>query len=246
MSDFQSICRSAFGAANSVRVDPRGFIGNLEEYKSSFGNNRVRYRKGAEPLMTAEGKYAVLEAIQELNTCDALSELRLSEGLSKAAQSLCNSISQEEEIYESLSERLNKFGTWKLYIAESLDYGSLTGLDLVCALLVDDGVPTRAHRKALLNPKVQTIGIGSAPHRDYTTVSCVLLSDGFLDSRSSPSVYIPEETVTLYPYIENWPQGAFRVTCEVREEQNGNKLIQVVTKYCEFENGEKKIIQEEY
>ena len=54
---------------------------------------------------------------------------------------------------------------------------------MVLQLLIDDGVASRGHRHNLFNPDLHQAGAGSAPHRDYRTVTVIDYADGFVEAR---------------------------------------------------------------
>ncbi len=58
-------------------------------------------------------------------------------------------------------------------IAENCAYGQTSALDFVMQLLIDDGVESLGHRKNILEPKYQWIGIAIEPHKTYRT-NCVM------------------------------------------------------------------------
>jgi uncharacterized protein YkwD len=57
-------------------------------------------------------------------------------------------------------------------MGEAISYGA-AGLQVVIDLIVDDGVPDRGHRHAILNPIYREVGIAIGPHRRYGTM-CVM------------------------------------------------------------------------
>jgi uncharacterized protein YkwD len=48
--------------------------------------------------------------------------------------------------------RVEKYGSWSGSIAENIDMGNSNSVDIVIALIVDDGVPTRGHRNNIFDP----------------------------------------------------------------------------------------------
>lgn len=54
------------------------------------------------------------------------------------------------------------------YLAECCSYGESTGLGIVLQLLIDDGVPSLGHRKALLAPGYKIMGVSIQPHKKWT------------------------------------------------------------------------------
>ena len=58
-------------------------------------------------------------------------------------------------------------------IAENCDYGNSDPLDIVMSLLIDDGIASLGHRKNLLHPALNWIGIAVEKHKSYGT-NCVM------------------------------------------------------------------------
>jgi uncharacterized protein YkwD len=67
----------------------------------------------------------------------------------------------------NLSLRINRYGKWKSGISENCSYGFDDPLAIVLQLLIDDGVPSRGHRKNILAPKIRLIGASIQPHARY-------------------------------------------------------------------------------
>jgi uncharacterized protein YkwD len=59
--------------------------------------------------------------------------------------------------------RMNRYGKWTEFAGENLGSGYTTGRDMVLQMLVDDGVPSRGHRKNILNPKFRTLNPSCPP-----------------------------------------------------------------------------------
>jgi|SRR5579859_962872 len=58
-------------------------------------------------------------------------------------------------------------------IAENCDYGNSDPIDIVMSLLIDDGIASLGHRKNLLHPQLNWIGIAIEKHKTYGT-NCVM------------------------------------------------------------------------
>jgi uncharacterized protein YkwD len=69
-------------------------------------------------------------------------------------------------------KRIEKFGDWDICSAEDITYGSFEARQIVIALLIDDGVPDRSHRKNILNPCFHYAGVTFGKHPGYQTI-CV-------------------------------------------------------------------------
>lgn len=73
----------------------------------------------------------------------------------------------------TLSERIKKFGAWVGNIAENCFYGESTPFDIDLALIVDEGVASKGHRKNILNPALKFIGVSIQPHNSPFKSTCV-------------------------------------------------------------------------
>jgi hypothetical protein len=58
-------------------------------------------------------------------------------------------------------------------VGENCDYGSNSPLETVMRLLIDDGVRSLGHRKNILNPQYNSIGVSIQPHKRYGS-NCVM------------------------------------------------------------------------
>jgi uncharacterized protein YkwD len=138
------------------------------------------------PLRTEEGVAALDEAIAFLESARPLGPLRFNEGLARAARLHARDLGPRGALEHvgadgsRLSDRLNRLGTWHGLIAENISTGETEARQVVIQLLVDDGVANRGHRKNLFNPDLHQAGAGTAPHRDYRTVTVIDYADGFV------------------------------------------------------------------
>lgn len=63
---------------------------------------------------------------------------------------------------------------WKYReVAENCAYGYSDALDIVIRLLIDEGIDNLGHRKNLLNPKLNRIGVSIKPHKNFR-MNCVM------------------------------------------------------------------------
>jgi hypothetical protein len=201
-------------------------------------------------VLTREGLKAVREAHEELENMDCLPSLQWSEGLSSAALSHCNDtgplgivghIGSKET---TLQQRIERNGKWTESIAEALDYGSVSGFEVVMSLLIDDGLTTRPHRKALLNPNYSKVGVGAAPHSEFKTVACVLFAVSYEDNEEIEHEAVNDGRVPSNPEVSNWLDGAVKLTCEVRVESENGVSVRKAKKYWEMHDGSIQITEE--
>jgi hypothetical protein len=58
-------------------------------------------------------------------------------------------------------------------VGENIYYGPYTPLEIVIQLLIDEGIEDLGHRKNLLNPRFNSIGVAIKPHKRYE-YNCVM------------------------------------------------------------------------
>lgn len=101
------------------------------------------------------------------------------EGLAKAADELVadqqkyGGIGHISRKGASPQKRIEKYGTWDICSAEDITYGSFEARQIVIALLIDDGVSDRGHRKNILNPYFRFAGVANGTHPSYLSM-CVI------------------------------------------------------------------------
>ena len=62
---------------------------------------------------------------------------------------------------------------------ENISYGHDDGMDVITALLVDDGVPNRGHRTNLFKEAFGATGIYAGPHKGYRWEACLDYAGAF-------------------------------------------------------------------
>ncbi|OMJ69058.1 hypothetical protein SteCoe_33327 [Stentor coeruleus] len=250
MSTFQEFIQEIYDEINQLRENPKYFAKKIEQEFDNYKTNNARHRPGTVPVLTREGLKAVKEAHEELENIESLPPLQWSEGLSIAALSHCNDtgplgivghIGSKET---TLQQRIERNGKWSESIAEALDYGSVSGFEVVMSLLVDDGLTTRPHRKALLNPNYSKVGVGASPHSEFKTVACVLFAVSYDDNDDIEPESISESKVPSNPEVSNWLDGAVKLTCEVRVETENGVSVRKAKKYWEMHDGTIQITEE--
>jgi hypothetical protein len=80
---------------------------------------------------------------------------------------------------------MNRHGIWSGGCAENISYGHDDPFSIVAQLLVDDGVPSRGHRKNLLTPSFQRVGVAVGPHAKYGKMCTQNFANEYKDGASS-------------------------------------------------------------
>jgi len=164
---------------NLMRADPARYAQKyLVPLRPYFQGNLLKY-PGRVPIATNEGIQALEECIRELEHARPISRLSPCKGLSLAArdhvqdQARTGATGHIGSDGSSMDARLNRYGRWDVSAAENISYGFNDARKIVTALLIDDGVQSRGHRKNLLNGSYRFVGVDIGPHRVYREM-CVM------------------------------------------------------------------------
>ena len=164
---------------NKVRNNPRRFAEEyMEELRASFEGKVYTY-PGRTPVNTREGVSPLNEFIQILKKTDPIPILYPAEGLAKASFLLADDQQKHGGIGHiskngyTPQNRIKRYGTWDICSGEDITYGSFEAREIVIALLIDDGVPDRGHRKNVLNPCFHFAGVAYGGHPTYQSM-CVI------------------------------------------------------------------------
>lgn len=184
---------------NLVRSNPSAYAANLEAIKKYYkGSIYLSPTEGR--ITTFEGVTAVDEAIQALRVGKPLAPLKFSNGMSRAAMDHVidqggKGLVDHKGTDGSLAAiRLNRYGIWQNDIGENINFGRHTPREIVIALLIDDGVKSRGHRKNILQSKFAFIGTASGMHAKHGVMTVVDFADDYYDFfRSKPVASISKK-----------------------------------------------------
>lgn len=171
--------RALLAEHNAARTDPSGYAAHLEAMLPYFNGTVLRRPGSNVGIQTNEGPNAVREAIRALRQQQPQPALRWSKGLWRAArdhakdQGPRGATGHDGSDGSSMDTRIRRYGSWSGTAAENIDYGSANARDVLISLIVDDGVPSRGHRRNIYNPNIRVMGGACGPHTRYR-VMCVL------------------------------------------------------------------------
>lgn len=170
---------------NLVRANPSRYAeGYLKPLLDVFEGKLFNY-PGQLPINTHEGEKAVQECIRALQQAESVSVLYPNAGLSKSAKELVDFQTKNGKVghigknRSTPVDRIENHGEWESRIAENISYGNHDARQIVIALLVDDGVPTRGHRKNILNNDFKLVGVNTGQHPGYGTMCVMDFAGGF-------------------------------------------------------------------
>jgi uncharacterized protein YkwD len=176
---------------NEARANPQRYAATLERDLQYYQGTLFR-RPGEETaLQTREGQAAVREAIRVLRQQRPLPSFQIVEGMTLAArdhvkdQAPRGLMNHRGTDGTMAWDRVSRYGDWKAKISENMTFGPATAHDVVAALLIDDGIADRGHRKNILDPEVSVVGISCGPHKSYRVMCDIVHAGGFVEQKTA-------------------------------------------------------------
>lgn len=180
-SDPVPLEEAVLAEVNRARQDPPGYAERLREYRQFFEGDMLYLPGDDRGVVTHEGRRAVDEAIAFLERQAPLPPLSPGEILVLAArdhadaQGPAGATGHVSRDGASPGMRVERRGGG-IYVGETISYGHGRADDVVRALIVDDGVPGRGHRKLLFDPGYRYAGVGCGAHARFRHICVVDLA----------------------------------------------------------------------
>ena len=178
--------REVIEELNLARSHPKVYADFLASYADLFIGREV-HESGKTILLTKEGKEAVIEAIKFLRKQAPLGILKASIGMSKGAgdmvrmQETTSQIGHKGRDGSTFAERISRYGTWSGLCSENIDYGNNVARRIVMALIIDDGVGSRGHRKSIFEPGFKRVGVSFGSHKTYNYMCVIEYAIGYTE-----------------------------------------------------------------
>lgn len=172
---------------NLARTRPVEYAAYLEQSKQYYQGKNLKWPGQKVAMQTVEGVAGVDEAIKFLRSTLPLPPLGLSKGMCQGAkdqvadQSVSGAIGHEGSDKSFSWDRVKRYGEWKTPISENISYEPGTARQIVIGFIIDDGVPSRGHRKNIFNAKYFVAGISAGKHPVYGSVCVITFAGGFTD-----------------------------------------------------------------
>jgi uncharacterized protein YkwD len=177
---------------NKVRSDPPRYAKALFSQRKYYEGRRLGY-PGETPILTQEGVKAFDEGYQVLLKAASVSLLTPKVGLTRAArdhtldQGKTGQTGHKGRDHSDVSARANRYGKWGGKVGENIQYGHAVPSRIVSSLLIDDGVPSRGHRKIILEPLFRYIGVAFGPHPKFRNMCVLVFAAEYTDSAKTAS-----------------------------------------------------------
>ena len=185
--NYVALERGIVDELNFARTNPEGYAAFLERDLRYYQGTLFRRPGEESALQTREGPAAVREAIRFLRQMKSLPALRSSEGIMLAArdhvkdQAPRGLMNHRGTDGTMAWDRVTRYGDWKTKISENMTFGPATPHDVVSALIVDDGIADRGHRKNIFDPDIKLVGISCAAHKSYRVMCDMVHAGGFTE-----------------------------------------------------------------
>lgn len=130
-------------------------------------------------LTTREGPKAYREAIKFLKNMKPRAPLKWSPALYLAARAHCLDLKKHGSTGHTgndgsrPNERIRRCGKTRR-TGENLAYGSKAGKAIIAQLFIDDGVPSRGHRKNIISEKFKATGVAICSHPSQYRTAAVI------------------------------------------------------------------------
>ncbi len=133
-----------------------------------------------------EGTRALEEAIRFLRGAASRQPLVFSPGMSRAAGDHCaeqanGGMSHRGRGGSTTADRLNRYGELSGGWGENLSCGRSSAREIVLALIIDDGLPSRKHRANIFNPAFGYGGAAIGSHAQYRTICSMEFAGGYVE-----------------------------------------------------------------
>ena len=172
---------------NLARQKPALYATFVEQTRQNY-SGVVCLLPGNVRMRTHEGVRALDDAIQFLRRAKPQPPLALSPGLCLAAADHCREQAGGATGHYgnkggNPGNRISRYGVVTQGWAENIAYGSHTAREIVLALIVDDGVRGRGHRKNIFNPTYNVAGAAYGPHARFGSVCSIDFASGYAENR---------------------------------------------------------------
>jgi uncharacterized protein YkwD len=178
--------RDILAEINLARTNPAVYLTYLEDFKKLYHGKEIRYVDGS-TLVTNEGLSALEEAITFVRSVQPLPPLELRKGLILGAQDHVNDLVKTGQSGHRgsdgsmLEDRLNRYGNWSVSVGEDIVYRSRKAREDVIALIIDDGVKSRGHRKNIFKSDFHVVGLALGSSTKTPPMCVITFAGGFAD-----------------------------------------------------------------
>lgn len=183
--------RAVIREMNLARQNPALYATFVQELRGRMNGN-VMVLPGRTRIRTKEGTRALDDAIRFLQNARPLPPLAFSRGMSRAAADHCadqadGGFGHEGKDRSHAGQRIARYGSLSGGWGENISYGKTSAREVVLALIIDDGLPARKHRKNIFNPSFGYAGAAFGRHARFGTVCSMDFAGGYAERGQEPA-----------------------------------------------------------
>jgi uncharacterized protein YkwD len=177
---------------NLVRTEPQKYAAYVEEFKKYYDGNRLKLPGRAKAIVTNDGIAAVDEAINFLRGAQPLPAFDVAKGICSAAADHAKDLAGKGITGHRGSDgstpnaRVDRYGQWDAAIGETVVYEVSPARQIIIALIIDDGVPNRGHRRNIFDPNYHVTGISVSEPLTFGSKCVIDYVGGFKEKAADP------------------------------------------------------------
>ena len=167
--------------ANPPEYAQKYLVPLRDYYHGNYIEESGEARRGCDECISA-----LNEAVDALMATPGMGAVQVSRGISLAArdhvkeQGAAGGKSHFSADRSDSAARINKYGLWVGSEGEVIAFETDDPRKIIIQLVVDDGVPSRGHRKNLLSPEFKYAGVSIGYHKRLGTMCVIDLAGGYL------------------------------------------------------------------
>lgn len=174
---------------NMVRSNPVRFADLYIKPLINYLHNKKINLPNGQILILSEGRALLSDLYKQMIKTKPMNILYPSPGLTLAAKLHGENLQKSSKVdhgsgKNSLENRINKHGKWQYCIGENITTYYQSPMLIVISLLLDDAVKSRSHRKNILDPSFNRIGVCFTNHKKFHFLSISIYACDFIENLS--------------------------------------------------------------
>jgi uncharacterized protein YkwD len=171
---------------NKARSDPKKYAELYIRPTLKYYDGKNYTKPGQITIVTQEGAAAVNACISALTKSKSAGVLQAEKGIWLAAkdhavdQSKTGRTGHDGSDGSDPFKRMKRYGGGYNTAGENCAYGPNTGRDIVVQFLIDDGVPSRGHRKNIMNGAFSQTGVSVQTHPEFRYCCVIDYANGYV------------------------------------------------------------------
>jgi uncharacterized protein YkwD len=183
------------GVEKDVILEMNKARSNPKKYAELYIKPTLKYYSGKNysvpgqiTIVTQEGATAVNSCISALSSSKSVGLLTAEKGIWLVAkdhavdQSKTGKTGHDGSDGSNPFQRMERYGGGYTTAGENCAYGPNTGRDIVVQFLIDDGVPSRGHRKNIMNGAFTQTGLSIQTHPQFRYCCVIDYAKGYISN----------------------------------------------------------------